>query len=90
MLFWKAIQEAKEAGLEELDLGRSDCQNLGLVKFKDRWSATRTTLTQWRFPYSASFQRIEEWKVGFAKQVFARLPDNLLTLAGNYLYRHIG
>jgi hypothetical protein len=90
MLFWKAIQEAKEAGMEEFDLGRSDCQNLGLIRFKDRWSATRTTLTQWRFPCSASFPQLEKWKVDVAKQVLARLPKGVLTLAGNLLYRHIG
>jgi lipid II:glycine glycyltransferase (peptidoglycan interpeptide bridge formation enzyme) len=45
MLLWQAIKEAKEAGVEELDLGRSDLNNQGLITFKNRWSATRSTFT---------------------------------------------
>ena len=50
MLFWQAIKEAKQAGAEELDLGRSDLDNPGLIAFKDRWSAGRCTLITWRVP----------------------------------------
>ncbi len=37
VLMWKAIEEAKEAGLLEFDMGRSDWENDGLVHYKDRW-----------------------------------------------------
>ena len=50
MLFWRAIQESKEAGMEELDLGRSDLANSGLIRFKERLSAIGSTLTIWRGP----------------------------------------
>lgn len=90
MLFWRAINDAKNAGMEELDLGRSDLDNPGLITFKERWSAARTTLTTWRAPAviaASSFQRL---KPRLAKKVCAWLPDTVLTLAGRLLYRHIG
>jgi hypothetical protein len=90
MLFWRAIKEAKEAGAEELDFGRSDIDNPGLIAFKGRWSAACSTLTTWRAPMVASSTRIERLKVRCAKEIFARLPDSLLTMAGRVLYRHIG
>ena len=90
MLFWQAIKEAKEAGAEELDLGRSDLDNQGLITFKERWSATSSTLTTWRAPNSAVSPSFEHLKVRLAKEVCARLPDSMLTLAGRLLYRHIG
>jgi len=90
MLLWQAIKEAKEAGAEELDLGRSDIDNPGLIAFKGRWSAECSTLTTWRAPMVASSPRLESLKVRCAKEVFARLPDSVLTLAGRLLYRHIG
>jgi len=40
LLLWKATQDAKEEGLTEFDLGRSDWSDEGLVKFKDRWGAS--------------------------------------------------
>jgi len=90
MLFWQTIKEAKQAGAEELDLGRSDIDNPGLIAFKGRWSAECSTLTTWRAPVVASSLRLESLKVRCAKEVFARLPDSVLTMAGRILYRHIG
>jgi len=90
MLFWRAIQDAKDAGMEELDLGRSDLDNPGLITFKERWSAVSSTLTTWRAPaatVSSSFEQIKGW---MTKEGFARLPDSALTLAGRLFYRHIG
>src|SRR5438034_5555456 len=50
LLLWKAIQEGKSNGAREFDLGRSDRDNPGLITFKDRWGATRSQLTYWRYP----------------------------------------
>ncbi len=90
LLFWKAVQDAKQAGAEEFDLGRSDCDNLGLIAFKEHWAADRSTLTYWRCPAVARPASTDGWRIRFAKQIFARLPDGVLTLAGKLLYRHIG
>jgi len=91
LLFWKSIQEAKAAGIEHFDFGRSDWDNPGLLDFKDRWGAQRTTLTYVRYPESLTTKASGEgWKVKIAKQTFARLPDSWLIPAGELLYRHIG
>lgn len=90
MLFWQTIREAKEAGVEELDLGRSDLDNPGLITFKERWAAASSTLTTWRYPSVVVSPSFEHLKVRLAKEVCARLPDSVLTLAGRLLYRHIG
>ena len=90
MLFWQAIKDAKEAGMEELDLGRSDLDNVGLITFKERWSAARSTLTTWRAPAVTESSSFEHHKVRLVKAVCARLPDSVLTWAGRLLYRHIG
>ena len=90
MLFWRAIMEAKEAGMAELDLGRSDLDNPGLIAFKDRWSAVRVPLTTWRVPAVTQSQPSAQNKVRLAQKVFARLPDGVVSLAGRLLYRHIG
>jgi len=90
LLLWKTIQDAKEAGAEELDLGRSDCDNAGLITYKERWAADRSPLTYWRCPPAAKLAPTDGWRIRFAKQIFARLPDGVLTRAGKLLYRHIG
>jgi len=90
MLFWQAIQAAKSAGMEELDLGRSDLDNSGLIRFKERWGAHSVSLTQWRGPADAGSSGFERLKVHLATTVCGRIPRNMLVLMGRLLYRHAG
>jgi len=90
MLFWKAIQEAKRAGLDEFDLGRSDCDNPGLVAFKDHWGTTRSMLTYLRYPAQRSGSERERERMHLAKRVFSHVPDGVLAMTGRLLYRHMG
>lgn len=89
-LFWDAIREAKENGFEELDLGRSDLTNPGLINFKTRLGATASTLDYVRFSAAHSAPEGGDRRMHMAKRVFACMPDGLLTTAGKLLYRHIG
>lgn len=47
-LFWKVIEAAKLEGFEELDLGRSDLDNEGLITFKNRLGGHSSPLSYWR------------------------------------------
>jgi len=89
-LLWKAIVQAKESGLDTLDMGRSDAGNTGLITFKERWGATRSTLTYLRYASGATQDARVGLRAQLATQLFARLPDDLLIVAGKLLYRHIG
>jgi CelD/BcsL family acetyltransferase involved in cellulose biosynthesis len=89
-LFWKTIQEAKSCGFKELDLGRSDWDNVGLIRFKEHWGATRSILTYWRYPASMLLANGERWAIKVAKRVFALAPAVTLSAAGRLLYRHVG
>ena len=89
ILFWKAIQEAKAKGMEEFDLGRSDLDNPGLVTFKDRWGAKKSTLNYWRYPFRTSASK-PEGLIRYAKRSISIAPDASLVALGNLLYRHIG
>jgi lipid II:glycine glycyltransferase (peptidoglycan interpeptide bridge formation enzyme) len=90
LLFWKAIQEAKSNGLLELDMGRSDWSNSGLINFKNRWGAARSTLTYWKYGGDAANLERRCWGAQNARWLFGRLPDGLLSAIGDLLYRHIG
>jgi len=87
-LLWKAIQSAKEEGKVELDMGRSDWDNPGLIEFKDRWSATRSTLNYFRYPKRPD--KPTAWQSRAAKGILEHLPSAVLSRAGKLLYRHIG
>jgi CelD/BcsL family acetyltransferase involved in cellulose biosynthesis len=90
LLLWKTIEDAKKEGAEELDLGRSDMDNPGLVQFKERLGASRSTLTYVKFPASRARSTSAGWKMQIAKLVVSYLPDRCLITAGRLLYPHIG
>jgi lipid II:glycine glycyltransferase (peptidoglycan interpeptide bridge formation enzyme) len=89
-LFWRLIQDARARGFEELDLGRSDVDQAGLIAFKDHLGAARSRLTYYTYPKSARHFVHNGWMRSLAKQVFARMPDAALDFAGQSIYRHLG
>lgn len=89
-LFWRAIQEAKQEGMAELDMGRTDLDATGLITFKEHWGATRQMLIYKRYPLTSCRQMIGGLGTGIAKRVLKFMPGNALALAGRLLYRHVG
>jgi Acetyltransferase (GNAT) domain len=87
LLLWKAIQDAKSKNCSEFDMGRSDCDNNGLITFKDHWGTARSKLTYWR---NQPMARPGDRKLQLARAVFSYMPDRLLQAAGTILYKHIG
>jgi hypothetical protein len=102
MLFWKAIQQAKEEGMEQFDLGRSDLDEPGLIAFKEHLGAVSSKLTYYRNPQPVMKPEVsiadpsEPSKVltampsRWAREALVRLPDSLLAGVGEVLYRHMG
>ena len=90
LLLWNAIQEAHRDGVAELDLGRSDRDQTGLITFKERWGAARAPLTYWRHAPPALAASVGAWALDIAEKISSRLPAPALIFAGRLLYRHIG
>jgi len=89
-LFWKLIEESKTAGAEQIDFGRTDLDNGGLVEFKDRFGTTRRRVTYLRYPESKAEKSVVATYLPVARHVFSVLPDALSSQMGRVLYRHIG
>lgn len=89
-LFWRAIRQANSLGLRELDFGRSDLTDTGLIAFKDRWGCTRIALRYWRSPASSASLRTQTRIIGAAKPLVACIPLPLLSAVGKLVTRHLG
>jgi hypothetical protein len=87
-LFWQVIQDGKNRGLAELDLGRSDVADQGLIAFKNHLGARSSILTNYRYPMreQRSMFQAGELVRGWCRH----LPGPVLRAAGTLLYRHIG
>jgi len=90
LVFWDMIREAKRTNKLELDMGRSDLDNPGLITFKERWGARGQPLVYARLP---AVGHVLEHGAGAShafKQLLRYCPDWLLIGAGRLLYPHIG
>ena len=71
-------------------MGRSDCDNLGLISFKERFGAVGRPLYVLGAPrYREQGTRRPEIRALFALW-FRVTPDFVLRMAGKLLYRHMG
>ncbi len=84
------MQGAKDLGLRELDLERTDWGNSGLLAFKDRLGARRYLLNCWW--HSKAFVQPRRFRVlyGPLGWFVAHAPVSMITIVGRLLYRHIG
>ena len=89
-LFWTVIRKGKDTGILEIDLGRSNCDDTGLITFKDRLGAARSISAYLKYAASSDGSLTEGHFIRAARRVVARLPDRALVAAGELLYRHIG
>jgi hypothetical protein len=89
-LFWHAIQEAKDAGMHQFDLGRSQTDNLGLIAFKERLGARRIPLTYFRYPKPSAIETREGGIRRIAGAMFRHSPTPFLTCVGRALHHHFG
>jgi hypothetical protein len=89
LLFWRTIQDGIANAAAELDLGRSDLDNPGLIAFKDHWGAQKYDLTYYRHPPAG--QASSQGKLhAVAGRLLAAVPDSVFTILGGLLYRHVG
>jgi hypothetical protein len=88
-LFWKAIEEAKAEDLHALDLGRSDLNNDGLIRFKDHLGSTRTSLSYWKLPMSAQPTRSSH-RFELARRFLLHAPSSIQIGVGSLFAKHMG
>jgi CelD/BcsL family acetyltransferase involved in cellulose biosynthesis len=89
-LFWKLIVDSKQWGATNLDLGRSDLDQPGLIAFKDHLGARQKQITYFRYPEESQRGAAQASSVRAMRRLVSCLPDAALSMAGNALYRHVG
>ena len=90
LLFWNLIEESKQGGAEQIDFGRTDLENDGLIRFKDQFGTARRRITYFRYPQSTRETDVATSYLPGVRALFSVLPDALSSRAGRLLYRHMG
>ena len=90
LLFWRIIEQAKDQGLEDLDLGRSDLGNLGLITFKEHLGANGHQIHYCRQGSQQSQLTSKALPKFVVNGLCSLMPACVTNAAGKVLYRHIG
>jgi hypothetical protein len=90
MLFWRAIEQASGQGFNEFDLGRSNQEDHGLILFKDRLGADRSSITYFRNPLVSRRSLLRPGARCIGRRVVSCMPGPFLAAGGRLLYKHFG
>ncbi|HXX78833.1 MAG TPA: GNAT family N-acetyltransferase, partial [Ktedonobacteraceae bacterium] len=76
LLFWTAMTWGCEKGYKRFDLGRTACDNEGLMEFKRRWGAKKEALPYFYYPHTAGLAATSEksWKYRLLTDTWRKLP----------------
>ena len=92
LLMWTSIKLGCTLGYKTLDMGRTACDNEGLMEFKRRWGAIKEPLPYYYYPQVAGLASTSEasWKFRLLTSCWKRLPLWVAGPLGSYLYKHMG
>lgn len=92
LLMWTAIKLGCTLGYQTFDMGRTSCDNEGLMEFKRRWGAIKEPLPYYYYPQMAGLASTPEasWKFRLLTSCWKRLPLQVAGPLGGYLYKHLG
>jgi len=90
LLFWKLIEESKAEGVSQIDFGRSEVENVSLIRFKDRLGALRTQINYFRYTEGRRQPVFMATRSPAIRALSTKLPRILSTTASALIYRHFG
>jgi len=92
LLMWTALSWGSNHGYATLDMGRTSCDNEGLMEFKRRWGAVKETLPYYYYPQMEGLATTSEQsrKFRLLTNCWRRLPLQVAGPLGGALYRHLG
>ncbi|HLV97923.1 MAG TPA: GNAT family N-acetyltransferase [Ktedonobacterales bacterium] len=92
LLMWQAITWGCAHGYRTLDMGRTACDNEGLMSFKRRWGAIKEPLAYYYYPRMDGLASTPEqsWKFRLLTNCWRQMPLQVAGPLGGHLYKHLG
>jgi hypothetical protein len=91
LVVWEGIKKCRQEGALNLTLGRTDGDNVGLIKFKEGWGASSYTIPYYRYDFKkGDFVKNKSKVKGLHNTLFRLSPIALSRAVGSLLYRHVG
>lgn len=89
-VLWQSIRRLIDAGVMQLDFGKTSCANEGLRRFKRQWGAQERAIRYFRYDFAKRrFVKITDMAAGIQARLFALMPVAVSRTLGRALYPHL-
>jgi CelD/BcsL family acetyltransferase involved in cellulose biosynthesis len=90
LVIWESIRRLTEAGVMQLDFGKTSLANEGLRRFKRQWGAEERLIRYARYDFRRKqFVKIGDMAAGIQGRLFALLPVAVSRWVGRAVYPHL-
>ena len=86
-LLWEIMKFGNAKGAKSFDLGRTHSENRSLIEFKDRLGGESKDLTYYYYPKRTGMKLTNGILKTFGTNLNKRLPNLILRLEGEFVYR---
>jgi Acetyltransferase (GNAT) domain len=90
LVMWDAIKWCKEIGIKNLNFGRTDPRNSGLLQFKRGWRGKEEIINYYKYIVKKGTFVEESSNLKTSYGFFKSLPSPVLNAVGSLFYRHVG
>jgi hypothetical protein len=91
LVMWEAIKKYLHAGCREFGFGRTESENDGLRRFKLSWGSAESEFSYYRYDlHTGKFLEAEGESLSRYTDYLGKLPEPVLGIIGQLLYRHMG
>jgi len=90
LLMWEVIKRYLREGYQYFSFGKTETNNPGLIQFKKGWGTRERPIHYYTYDLASDefIARKKTFKSSY--NFFKLMPEPILRLAGNLLYRHVG
>ena len=91
LIMWEAMKWFKSRGTVSLNLGRTELDNPGLLKYKRLWGAGEGFVKYYRYDFNKHiFIQSRPNTIRYVNKLFSRIPTGVLRFIGSISYKHMG
>jgi lipid II:glycine glycyltransferase (peptidoglycan interpeptide bridge formation enzyme) len=88
LIMWEAARRYKAQGSDSLNLGRTEVDNAGLLRFKRSWGAAEKEVGYQRYRYGSEPASRRSGKRSAPARLVSLMPIFALRILGRLLYKH--
>jgi hypothetical protein len=91
LVMWEAIKWLSSRDYKSLNLGRTDKNNEGLIRYKNGWGTVQNSVDYYRYSLKESrFLTKEKNLSSIGTRFFKAAPVSVSNFLGGVLYKHVG